>query len=114
MRRLRAGKDFEIVVHGVDHCQYFQGCGVVFTSFADVATGAGDNAKEAYDDAVESLATAGYDVSGLPTHPRGIRATDAVRHVTVAEGPGADEANDSEIYYYVSIRVAANFPREGR
>lgn len=41
--------DYEIVNHGYDHCQYFQGCGTYGTPFDEVFTGCADNAKEAYE-----------------------------------------------------------------
>lgn len=87
---------YEIINHGADHSQYFQGCGVSHTSFEHVATGVSVNAKEAYEDAIEGIAQMGYDVSTLPTRPRGIRQTDAVRD---------SEETDNEVHYYVSIRV---------
>lgn len=88
--------DFEIINHWWHHNQYFQGCGRAFTSFACVATGAGFTAKEAYDDAVEQIASAGCDVSRLPKRPKGIRARDHV--------PAAPCGEDPERYWYVSIR----------
>lgn len=94
-RHVRA---FEILEHGVDHAQYFQGCGTSFTEYTDVATGAGDNATEAYRDAVEQLAQMGYDVATLPSRPKGITKRSRVP----AE---ARRAEDSEIWYYVSVRV---------
>lgn len=94
---------YEIVDHGVDHAQYFQGCGVAFTDYELCVTGAGDNAREAYDDACEQLAQMGYDTAKLPTRPRGIRKTDAVRHADCVEDGEHDDF--CELYYYVSIRV---------
>src|SRR5207248_7017098 len=62
MRRI---EDFELVDHGIDHEQYFQGCGVAFTDYTDVATGIGDNPAEAIDDALDQLAQNNWDVSGM-------------------------------------------------
>lgn len=90
---------YEIIDHGVDHSQYFQGCGVMFTDFDLAVTGIGDNAKEAYEDAVDQLWTMDLDASRLPKRPRGIRKSDRVHHTR-------DEDEDSEVYYHVSIRVA--------
>ncbi len=53
---------FEIVDHGIEGSQYFQGCGTAFTDYTDVATGIGDNYQEALDDALESLAQSGWNV----------------------------------------------------
>ncbi len=87
---------YEIIDHGVDHSQYFQGCGCAFTEFTNCYTGVGNNAKEAYEDAVGMI----YSVEGekadrlkLSKRPRGINAKNKVP-------AGANE----EMYYYVSIR----------
>jgi hypothetical protein len=89
--------DYEIINHGPEHEQYFQGCGVAFTDFDIVSTGIGDNAKEAYEDAVEMLYQDDIDSDSLdkllPKRPRGIRKRDKVPHN--AEGH----------WYYVSIRI---------
>ena len=54
--------DYEIVVHGMEHEQRFQGCGVSGTGYTAVFTGSGDNPSEALDDALEQAAMAGWDV----------------------------------------------------
>ena len=95
MKKIEA---YEIINHGYEHAQYFQGCGTAFTEYEDCFTGIGDNAKEAYEDAVEQLATADYDISSLPTRPIGIRKRDKV-----PASYHKDELN--EIYWHVSIRV---------
>lgn len=89
-------KQYEIVNHGYNHSQYFQGCGTYGTDFDHVVTGCGYNAKEAYEDAAEQIAMAGHKIN-LPTRPRGINAKDKVP-AQLAE----DEYN--EVYFYVSIR----------
>ena len=53
---------FEIVDHGIQNAQYFQGCGTSFTDYTDVATGIGDTFSEALDDALENLAQTGWNV----------------------------------------------------
>jgi len=57
--------DFEVEDHGVEGSQYFQGAGLAYTDFDDIATGAGNNAAEAFDDALEQLAQNDWDVSEL-------------------------------------------------
>lgn len=96
MKKIKA---FEIINHGYDHAQYFQGCGIALTPFEDVATGVGYSASEAYEDAVESLAL-DWDVSALPKRPRGIRKADHVPAKLFRE-------EDNEFNWYVSIRVAS-------
>lgn len=85
--------DYEIIDHGYMLPDYFQGCGVCFTSYTDVATGCGHSAKEAYEDAVDQLAQGGWNVDSLPRRPRGIRARPTV------------PAKYEESYWYVSVRV---------
>lgn len=85
-------KRYEIINHGYMYPDYFQGCGISFTEFTDVATGCGTNAAEAYADACESLAQ--NDWEGFPNRPKGIRASDRV------------PAKYTESYWYVSVRVA--------
>ena len=87
--------EYEIIPHGWEHAQYFQGCGVAFTKFKHVATGAGHTAKEAYDHAAEQIAMR-HDANNLPKRPRGIRARDHV--------PATHCGEDSEFHWYVSIR----------
>ena len=89
-------KQYEIINHGYDHSQYFQGCGTYGTPFEYVATGCGMTAKEAYEDAVDQIAMTGHKIN-LPTRPRGINAKDKVPAKIARE-----ETN--EIWWYVSIR----------
>lgn len=88
--------NYEIVNHGYEHSQYFQGLGTYGTSFDYAVTGCGMNAKEAYEDAVEQIAMQGHKIN-LPTRPRGINAKDKVPAKIASE-----ELN--EIWFYVSIR----------
>lgn len=91
-------KSHEIIDHGVYHSQYFQGCGTAFTPFTHVFTGCGDNAKEAYEDALEQAFMAGDPprevVEKLPRRPRGINKRMKV-----------PARFDDDAYYYVSIRM---------
>ena len=119
---------FEIVDHGIDNAQYFQGCGVSRTKFTDVATGCGDTPSEALADALEQLATCGWDVARVEASSEGLAyinankpsASDKVREQLVNQvEQGADESGDdyeeridealsdcdSELYYYLSVRV---------
>lgn len=115
---------FEIVDHGIDHAQYFQGCGVSFTEFDNVQTGCGTNAREAFDDALEQIAMAESSVDLSPVensaegkvfqtkraerasvaaHERkyGMRKAKRERNGTFS---GEYEETENELYYYVSIR----------
>jgi len=66
--------EYEIINHGMEHSQYFQGCGTSFTRFTHVWTGIGDSSKEAYNDALEQMAMEDEQAAAMmPTRPSGIR-----------------------------------------
>lgn len=96
----RMVSDYEVIDHGPEWEDYFQGCGVSFSEFTDVATGIGDSRFEAYEDAVEQLATGGWDTDSLPSGKEAI---------TRDVGPDAkltrqQRASDG-CHWYVSVRV---------
>ena len=95
--------EFELIDHGIEHSQYFQGCGVAFTRFANVVTGIGDNPAEAIDDCLEQVAQAGFDTEGMEARileQEGLKAIPTTP--SVAAEFGCDETG--EAYYHVSIR----------
>lgn len=94
--------EYEIVDHGIKHEQYFAGCGVAFTPYDDVATGIGDDAQEALDDAIESLAMSGWDVETIEGEFPLI-GSDSVA-MLAASSSETHEDYDSH-HYYVSVRV---------
>lgn len=49
-----------------DHTQYWTGVGVAFTDWTEVKTGWGTTNLTAYDEAIEALASDGWDTSTLP------------------------------------------------
>lgn len=95
---------FEIIDHGWDNPDYFQGCGVAFTQWQHCVTGAGDTALEALEDALEQTWT----------HPSGIKLD--LAQVEAVEGkipdivhpenkPSEDDSeNDFALVRWVSIR----------
>lgn len=93
--------DFEIVDHGIDHNQYFQGCGTSLTPYADVVTGAGSNPAEAYDDAADQLASNLFGAAGMDDFERR-----ALAQVGLKRWPKRPcvRASDDDCYYYISIR----------
>jgi len=97
-------KEYEVIDHGFDAEQYFPGCGTAFTGFEDVATGIGDTAGEAFDDALENLARNDWDVSTIKGKTRlsrqGVRGY--LRSVGIKPDPDGDGA---ETHAYVSVRV---------
>jgi hypothetical protein len=62
---MKTPEDFEVIDHGVDHEQYFPGCGVALTEFTDCATGTGESAHDALEDALESLAQGDWNTSKI-------------------------------------------------
>lgn len=86
--------EFEIIDHGVENEQYFQGCGTCFTRFEHVATGIGDSPYQALEDALDFAAQAGHNEQEL------------VINTLSDEGqiPPLEEDDADGIYHYVSIR----------
>ena len=82
--------EYQIIDHGVEHEQYFQGYGISFTRFEDIATGIGDSPKNALEDALDQLATGGWD-------------TDVIND-EFSDIPTIEE-NQDEMHHYVSVRV---------
>lgn len=85
---------FEIVDHGVDHEQYFPGCGVAHTEYIGIATGIGDSAHEAMEDALDQLAQMDWDVEKIENSLS-----------EENEVPETPEDEPIEHHYYVSVRV---------
>jgi hypothetical protein len=81
-------KDYEIIDHGVEHEQYFQGCGVSLTRFGKAFTGIGASAYDALEDALEQAAVSGHKVDHIKN-----------------ELPNHEVELEEDNYYYVSIRL---------
>lgn len=80
--------DYSITDHGVEHHQYFQGDGISFTEYTDCATGCGNSAYDALDDAFEQLASNGWDTETIPNE-----MSDEVTTV------------EDDYYHYVTVKV---------
>lgn len=100
-----AGVEYELIDHGVDTPDYFQGCGVALTPYSYVVTGIGDNPSEAIEDALEQIIMegSGVDADALASQ---ILADEGWEKFPTSpsveydyEGGGGDRT-----YYYVSIR----------
>lgn len=106
-------EDYEIVDHGIDNSQYFQGCGTAFTEFEEVATGIGDDFAEAIDDCLEMLAQQGWDAEQLEKKIKvdehwtvaGYPQSNSVSDMLDDEDVSEEDREDCECYYHVSIRV---------
>ena len=88
--------DYQILDHGIETSQYFQGCGVAFSRFTDVVTGCGNDYAEALDDALESMAQNNIDVESFDDE-----VANAKNHEIESVPPDAEDC-----YYYVSIRYS--------
>jgi len=87
---------YQIINHGPEHSDYFQGCGTAFTPFKYCVTGIGDNAREAYDDALDQASTIDdLAFAQLPVRPKGIRKSNKLTK---------KEMESDGFYWHVSIR----------
>jgi len=97
-------QEYEIVDHGIEHEQYFQGCGFSYTRFETVSTGIGNNLVEALNDAMEGLVQQGYEISNALEVE-----VDSLPNSTETEETHTDcddeECYSQDVYYYASIRV---------
>ena len=82
---------YEVISHGVESRDYFQGCGS--GTFDHVYTGIGDNERSALEDAIEQAYASLSDVS-LPTRFKGINAKNRL-----------PQRCGDDVYFYVSIRI---------
>jgi len=96
--------EYEIVDHGFESSQYFQGYGIACTDFDDVATGIGETADEAWEDALDQLAQSDWDTSSIKGKSKLSRQTvrGYLRSIGIKFDPDGDGA---ETYYHLSIRV---------
>lgn len=120
--------DFYITLHGIESSQYFQGHGISGNRWEDCATGIGDSEAEALDDALEQLASNGWDVAEVEGDSAA-RALDklqdaqenALRRIVHqdCQDSGACDTNDcdagaeSELHYFVSVDVRTRSRRLG-
>lgn len=98
---------YEIIRHGVDGSQYFQGCGTCFTDFDFVQTGIGSTEKEAFDDALECIATSESFTDGTFERIEKEVSESEIwdeRDVQDVIGASDEDMEDSECYWHVSIR----------
>lgn len=92
--------DFEIVNHGIENEQYFQGCGVAYTQFNKIVTGIGDSLYEAIDDCLDQIAMSD-DIDNIDEIEKEIKN----EHDNIGfEMPYIVDDSTDGIYYYTSIR----------
>ena len=95
--------DFELIDHGIESSQYFQGCGVAWTSFERIVTGIGDNPAAAIFDCLNQIWQRDFDTEGMEAR---IMAQEGLKKLPTS--PNTDkyieENEESEMWYYVSLR----------
>ena len=111
--------DYEIIDHGIEWSDYFQGCGCSLTDYDSVATGIGDTPLVAIEDALEQLATSengDIDFSAIETDSdyEKIRASNITVKKWSMENHGLSEleydAHEETPWYHISIRY--NLPQK--
>ena len=95
--------EFEIVDHGIEHEQYWRGCGPTFTSYEDIATGIGENFAEAVYDALDTLVENDWNVKGMEK-----RICKQIGKRSLPKRPKVP-MKENECHYYVSILVKEKF-----
>ena len=98
MNRIR---DFEVIDHGIELSQCFEGCGLAFTNFEIVVTGIGGNPAEAIDDCLEQMAQAGFETEGMETR---IMKQEGWESLPTTPDVQTIYGSIEDIYYHVSIR----------
>lgn len=79
-----------------DHSQYWQGAGLSFTIYEDLATGIGSSEMEAAEDACEQLAQNDWDTSSIDI------SECSKDNEQICED---DEGDECEHHYFTTIRV---------
>lgn len=99
-------QEYEIIDHGVEHTDYFQGCGVAFTRFEECFTGIGWTFREALQNAVDDAAVAGYSIpEALEDEIK--RADDTSKRINAVKNSISPDGNADtcDVFHHVSIRV---------
>ena len=96
---------YEIINHGIEHSDYFQGCGVSCTGYTNVATGIGHSEREALDDALEQLAMGDWETDNADLNAD-LNAADDTDVITpiIEEFSEGDEDYENP-WVHVSVRV---------
>lgn len=98
--------DYYITLHGLEYEQYFQGHGCT-SRWTDCATGVGDSEIEALDDALDSLAQNGWEVSEIEKGEAGLirdlKKMQKSQEEEIQEEVGEDK--ETNLHFYVSVDV---------
>ena len=95
--------NYEIINHGLEISDYFQGCGVSFTPYSYVVTGTGINLLEAINDALEQIAMShSVNDGSIDELDRRMLEDNNLKRWPIKPHACLDE--NSEENYYISIR----------
>lgn len=96
--------EFELIDHKIQHSQYFQGCGTVFTRFEHVITGIGNNPMIAICDCLNQMAMAGFNAENMEARIMKQEGWEALpTDPAVQWNRDIGEVPNDQLYYYVSI-----------
>lgn len=95
--------EFEILDHGLEHPDYFQGCGVSYTQFTEVYTGHGQTPYDAANAVLDMLCCDNEVSDGLLREME--KSCAELEDEDALEEQGRLIPEDSEAVYMVSIRI---------
>jgi hypothetical protein len=103
-----------IVWHGIDHEQYFPGCGVALTKYDAAVTGCGNDWREALEDALECAVQEGWHDAELHTQgqepPEGKRDDidahlESLGHTIDCDDDCEHWESGESLHYYVTLQL---------
>ena len=101
---MKALLNYEIIDHGVNDSQYFQGCGTALTEFDHVVTGCGHTCREAFSDAILQM----EDCETGELSPQCENADDTglctLFDCEFASDEERENCGECGLYFYLSIR----------
>jgi hypothetical protein len=103
-RPARQFDKWQVIDHGIEHSQYFQGCGTAFTEYDQCVTGIGAHFAEAYDDACDMLAQSEPNTVDFNKLDKDTIEQFGTTKGTLPKRPCVTSKHGDECYYHVSIR----------
>lgn len=98
--------EYQLLNHGANHPNQFQGCGIALTNYTGVVTGIGSTLTDAFETALDQLATLGSKENILANR----LANDT--SATMEFGHAPDLEPSDERTYHVSIRYKVDADNE--
>ena len=107
--------NWEIVRHGIEYPDYFQGCGTAFTDYKHVQTGIGAYEQEALFDALDSMSMM-FDwdddsLSEIVNEDISSNKYTTLDYLKDNLPADCDIENADSAWYYVSIRFNVTFTK---